>query len=130
MSARFGWRPFAILVAVQMRGELTLGSSAMTLRDAQQIAHGLIQGYIGPDIESLTCRASTARSRRRFKRLTDKAGTIACPKAKYRDADNRVSRRDLNRPEQPAMIGSKRAGARATRSLAVITKTDILGVVK
>jgi hypothetical protein len=49
MSARFGGRPFAILVAVQMRGELTLGSSAMTLRDAQQIAHGLIQGYIGPD---------------------------------------------------------------------------------
>jgi hypothetical protein len=30
-------------------GSSLLGSSAMTLRDAQQIAHGLIQGYIGPD---------------------------------------------------------------------------------
>ena len=30
-------------------GRLRKGSSAMTVKDAQQIAHGLIQGYIGPD---------------------------------------------------------------------------------
>ena len=99
----------------------------MTLRDAQQIAHGLIQGYIGPDhrvIDMSGFYSALAQA------LTDKAGTIERPKAKFCDADSRVSRRDLNRPEQPAMLGSKRAGPRAARSLAVITKTDILGVVK
>ena len=99
----------------------------MTLRDAQQIAHGLIQGYIGPDHRVIDMSSFYSAL---VQALTDKAGTIERPKAKYRDADNRVSRRDLNRPEQPAMIGSKRAGARATRSLAVITETDIVGVVK
>jgi hypothetical protein len=29
----------------------------MTLRDAQQIAHGLIQGYIGPDHKVMDMRA-------------------------------------------------------------------------
>ncbi len=95
----------------------------MSLRDAQQIAHGLIQGYIGPDHRVIDMSSF-------YSALAQALQTIERPKAKYRDADNRVSHRDLNRPEQPAMIGSKRAGARATRSLAVITKTDILGVVK
>jgi hypothetical protein len=49
MSARLGGRSFAILVAAIAGGAHFLRSSAMTLRDAQQIAHGLIQGYIGPD---------------------------------------------------------------------------------
>jgi hypothetical protein len=48
MSARIGGRSFAILVSA-IAGGAHLRSSAMTLRDAQQIAHGLIQGYIGPD---------------------------------------------------------------------------------
>ena len=70
------------------------------------------------------------RSRRRFKRPIDKAGTIERPKAKYRDDDNRVGGRDLIRTEQPAMIGLKRGGARATRSLAVISQNGQSGGVE
>ena len=47
-AARFGGRPFAILVAAIAGGD-SKGVSAMTDNEAQQIAHGLIQGYIGPD---------------------------------------------------------------------------------
>jgi hypothetical protein len=32
-----------------LRGEALEGVSAMTDNEAQQIAHGLIQGYLGPD---------------------------------------------------------------------------------
>ena len=32
-----------------MRGEISLGVTAMTTLDAEKIAHGIIQGYIGPD---------------------------------------------------------------------------------
>ena len=32
-----------------MRGEISLGVTAMTTEDAQKIAHGIVQGYIGPD---------------------------------------------------------------------------------
>ena len=49
----------------------------MTIEDAKKIAHGLIQGYIGPDHKVNDMRASTALSCRRFKRLTRKAGMIA-----------------------------------------------------
>ena len=42
------WRPFAILVPAT-RGEAQRGVAAMTIEDAKQIAHGLIQGYVGPD---------------------------------------------------------------------------------
>ena len=53
----------------------------MTVKDAQQIAHGLIQGCIAPTIGSWTCRAFTAHWCRRFKPLTSKAGRIE-PKRK------------------------------------------------
>jgi hypothetical protein len=48
----------------------------MTLKDAQHIAHGLIQGYVGPDHKVWTSGASTAHSRRRFNARTSKAGRI------------------------------------------------------
>jgi hypothetical protein len=34
---------------VAIAGELLRGVAAMTLEDAKQTAHGLIQSYIGPD---------------------------------------------------------------------------------
>ena len=54
VNATLDWRSlrrasFCILARMAMRGEISLGVTAMTTEDAQKIAHGIIQGYIGPD---------------------------------------------------------------------------------
>jgi hypothetical protein len=40
---------FVILLAAIAGGDLSTGVSAMTDNEAEQIAHGLIQSYLGPD---------------------------------------------------------------------------------
>jgi hypothetical protein len=47
-GARFGGR-FCYSVRGHCGGSLFKGVSAMTDYEAEQIAHGLIQGYLGPD---------------------------------------------------------------------------------
>jgi hypothetical protein len=47
-GARFGGLLFVILLAA-IAGGGSKGVSAMTDHEAEQIAHGLIQSYLGPD---------------------------------------------------------------------------------
>jgi hypothetical protein len=42
MGARFGGAPFCYSRAWPLRGEISLGVTAMTTKDAQQIAHGML----------------------------------------------------------------------------------------
>jgi hypothetical protein len=56
----------------------------MTIEDAKKIAHGLIQGYIGPDHRVMDMPGFTPLSCKRFKPPTTKAGMIA-PKRQRTD---------------------------------------------